>query len=193
MFAVSTFILTATCKNRSSSDQTTRDTTSIQSSKTLITKKSDAIDAQLISGNELMTHDLVEMKIIDTSVTTELSETCYCDTTIQLNDSVYYSIISVNDEAGVCTYFFAASLDKQRKTVIASKYLHPDCDVDYSQDTYKLYDHNVVSNDKIEIIRTTVFQKKNRTSPDEEKNIDHKQEHRNYLIISPSGQIRNTK
>ena len=155
--------------------------------------KFDTISEQLNSKSELMTKDLVVLKIVDTTLTTQLSETCYCDTTIELSDSIYYSVISVNDEAGLCTYFFVASLDKKNKNVIASNYLYPDCDVDYSLDTYNLYDHTIVSKDKVLVTKTTVFQKKNRSSPDEEQNIDYKRIEKSYFVIGKTGQISNTK
>lgn len=139
--------------------------------------------------SELATKDLVAMKIIDTTLTTHLSETCYCDTTIQLNDSIHYSVIRVNDQAGLCTYFFVASFNKKAENAIASALLHPDCDVDYSSDSYDLHEHAIISKNKIRVINTTVFQKKNRTSPDEEKNIDHKESQKTFITISQTGQI----
>ncbi|PVD49404.1 hypothetical protein DC498_25180 [Terrimonas sp.] len=153
----------------------------------------DTISEHFVTGNELLTHDLIRLKIIDTSFTTPLSETCYCDTTIQLNDNVSYSVISVNDEAGLCTYFFVASLNKKNEKIIESKYLHSDCDIDYALDTYELHEHAIISKDKIEVTNTTIFQKKNRTSPDEEQNIDHKQTQKNVFTISQVGQINDAK
>ena len=169
------------------------DTTNIQASKNLTATKFDTVNEQLNSKSELMTEDLVAMDIIDTTLTTQLSETCYCDTTIQLNDSIYYSVISANDEAGLCTYFFVATLNKVSKKVIASKFLHPDCDVDYAPDTYELHEHEIVSREKIQVTNITVVQKKNRTSPNEDDNIDHKQTQKNFITISQTGQINSSK
>jgi hypothetical protein len=193
VFGLFTLVIATQCKTKSSSDNGNTTTSNKSSQQELATPRSDTITEQFIAGHELMTQDLVQLKIIDTSVTTPLSETCYCDTTVQLNDSIFYSVVSVNDEAGLCTYFFVASLNKKNGKVIASKYLHPDCDVDYSMDTYELHEHAIVSKDKIEVINTTIFQKKNRTSTDEEQNIDHKQKQKNFLTISPTGQITASK
>jgi hypothetical protein len=151
------------------------------------------VNEQLNSKSELTTKNLIALKIIDTTLTTQLGEACYCHTTINLNDSVYYSVISANDEAGLCTYFFVASLNKKSKKVVGSKFLYPDCDVDYSQDTYELYEHSIVSKDKIQLTKTTIFQKKNRTSANEEENIDHKQSEKNFISISQTGQINSAK
>ena len=192
-FGLVILILVTQCKTNSSSDQAKNDTTPIQPSKNLAATKFDTVNEQLNSKSELMTQDLVELKIIDTSVTTQLSETCYCDTTVQLNDSIYYSVIIANDEAGVCTYFFVAGLNTKKRTVTASKFLYPDCDIDYSWDTYELYEHAIVSKEKIQVTKTTVFQKKNRTSPGEERNIDHKQTQKTYISITQSGKISNSK
>lgn len=187
--AVFTSIFTTQCNTKTPSGNTNTVTTNTESSINLNATKFDAISKQLSNKSELMTKDLIALKIIDTMLTTQLCETCYCDTTVQLNDSIYYSVISVNDQAGVCSHIFLASMNRKNKKVTGSIYLHPNCDVDYSLDTYELYDHSIVSVNKIQSTRTIVFQKKNRTSSNEEENIDHKQEQKSFIIISPSGQI----
>ena len=183
-FVLGLLVLTVAprCKTDSSSKKITQATKSVQP-----VSNNEAADFEI--GREYMTVDLVKMKIIDTTVTTELGEACYCDTTLQLNDSVSYSIISANDEPGVCTYFFLASMNKKAKKVIASTFLCPDCDVDYSSDIYDLYEHKIVSQEKLQVTKTTIFQKKKRTSTDEDKNIDHKHTQYRYITISQTGQI----
>jgi hypothetical protein len=193
LFGLFTFTFATRCKTHNSSDKSTVDTTKSQVSTITAATKFDTVPEQLNSKSELMTDDLIALKIIDTTLTTRIAEACYCDTTVHLNDSVYYSIISANDEAGLCTYFFVAGFNKKSKNVIASKFLHPDCDVDYSQDTYELYDHSIISKDKIQLTKTTIFQKKNRTSLNEEENIGHKQTQKNIISISETGQISDSK
>src|SRR5258706_3137942 len=183
-----TLVFATQCKTKSSSENTNPKSNSLQT-KNIEATKFDTITEQLHNHSELMTEDLVEMNIIDTNITNTLGETGYCDTTIQLNDSVFYSIISLNDKAGVCTYFYITSMNIKSKMIITSKYLHTDCDVDYSQNSYKLYDHKIISTDKIQLTKTTIFQKKNRISTDEEENIDHKQTQKSYFAISQTGQI----
>ena len=158
VFGLLTLVIATQCKTKSSSDNDNG--TAKTSHKNLAITGLDTSITQFITGHELMTHDLVQLKIIDTSVTAPLGETCYCDTTVQLNDSISYSIISVGDEAGLCTYFFVSSLNRKNGKVIASKYLHPDCDVDYSSDSYELHEHAIVSSNRIEVTNTTIFQKK---------------------------------
>jgi len=51
----------------------------------------------------------------------------------------------------------------------------------------------IISKDKILLARTTVFQKKNRKSGDDEEAIDHKQVQNSYFIISPAGKISQQK
>lgn len=181
------------CKTKTSTDRQNRDTTNIQVSKILSATKFDTVSEQLRSKSELMTEDLIALKLVDTTISAQLNETCYCDTTVNLNDSIYYSVISVGDQAGVCSHVFLASIDKKNKKVIGSMYLHPDCDVDYSWDNYELYGYTIISKDKIQLTKTTVFQKKNRTSPNEEENIDHKQAEKNLITISPAGQIKTSE
>ena len=191
-FGLLTLVIAAQCQTKSTEPDKAIDSNKLTQEK-FVVAKFDTINQQLIGGNELMTHDLVELKIIDTSVTTQLAETCYCDTTIQLNDSIAYSVISVNDEAGLCTYFFLASLNLKNKTIAATKFLHPACDVDYSWDSYDLYDHEIISPNKIHVTKTMIFQKKERKSMDEDENIDHKEIQHSYLNISPAGQISLSK
>lgn len=181
-------LLAAQCKTNSSTDKTDHH----KSLKTPATKF-DTVNEELISQSELLTKDLIALKIVDTGLAPELIETCYGDETIQLNDSVYYSIIVGNDEAGVCSYFFVASLNRKSKVVIASKFLYSDCDIDYSQDSYDVYEHKLISKGKIQVIKTTVFQKNNKTSSNEEENIDHKQTSESYIVISQAGQITSPK
>jgi len=78
---------------------------------------------------------------------------------------------------------------EKSKQIINSKYLHSDCDIDYSWDSYDLYDDEIISPNKIHLIRTTIFQKKERKSSNEDENIDHKKIQHNYFLISPVGQI----
>jgi hypothetical protein len=187
-----TLVFVTQCKTKSTTDKTNQKA-SLAQTKNVSATLFDTINELLHSRSELITEDLIKMKVIDTSITSGLSETCYCDTTIQLNDSIYYSIISANDEAGICTYFYVATVNEKSKNVVTSKYLHPDCDVDYSFDIYELYDHKIISQDKIQITKTTIFQKKNSTSANEDQNIDHKQTRKNFITISETGQIISSK
>ncbi len=179
----------AQCKSETSTTNNNRDPGKIKESKNSTATKFDIVSEQLISKSELMTEDLIALKIIDTTISTQLSETSYSDTSVQLNDSIYYSIIAVGDQAGVCSYVYLASMNKNRKKLISSKYLYPDCNIDYSLDTYNIYEHSIIDLDKIQLTKTTVFQKKKRTSSDEEENIDHKQIQKNLITILQSGQI----
>jgi hypothetical protein len=189
LFGLFAFTFAVQCNTHHSSDKSIEDTTKSPVSSTRAATKFDIINEQFNSESELMTEDIIALKIIDTTLTTQLGDACYSDTIVRLNDSVYYSVLRVNDKAGLCTYFFVASFNKKNKNVIASKFLHPDCDVDYSQDTYELYDHSIAAEDKIQLTKTTVFQKKNRRSPIEEENIEHEQKDKSFISISQTGQI----
>ena len=113
LFGLFTFTFAVKCKTHNSPDKSVADTTKLHISNISVATKFDIVNEQLNSKSELMTGDLIALKIIDKTLTTQLGEACYCDTTVHLNDSVYYSVISANDEAGLCTYFFVASLNKK--------------------------------------------------------------------------------
>ena len=151
--------------------------------------KFDSIVRDLKEQRELVRDDLLALKVIDTFYSYRSAETSYCDTTVQLSDSSFYSIIDVNDSGGTCTHVFIVTIDEKNKRALASKYLEPVCDIDYSMDSYELYEHKIISRYSILLTKTTVFQKKDKILGDEEQNIDHKVIETRYFIISPEGQI----
>lgn len=110
-----TSVLAAQCKTNTSSDKTDTNVTNIEDSKSLPATKFDTVSEQLMSKKSLITEDLVALKIVDTTLTMQLGESSYCDTTVQLNDRVYYSVITVGDAAGVCSYIFLASVEKKTR------------------------------------------------------------------------------
>jgi hypothetical protein len=168
-------------------DKNSKEITTIQKPQNPVAPKPDSLSGQ--SNSELKTNEALDLKNIDSFPTTELSETCSRDTTVQLNDSINYSIIITGDKAGVCSYYFVASQHTKRKQVIATKLLHSDCDVDYSWDEYSLYGHSIVSKNKIAVIETTIFQKKDSTGSVIPESEDHKEIQKSYFTISQKGQI----
>jgi len=189
-FGLLTLLLVARCRTKSNSDKSIKNKNTNQT-KAFKAKKLDSIIEQLNNHSELTKDDLLEIKVFDSTQANSLSETGYCDTTIQINDSIFYSIININDNVGLCLQYYISTFNNKSKKLITSKYLYADCDVDFASDTYEVYNHKIISNDKIQLTKTTVFQKKNRTSPDEEENIDHEQTEKSYLLISQNGQINN--
>jgi hypothetical protein len=150
----------------------------------------DSLIFDLKDLRELMTSELVENKLIDTAeIISGVGETAYPGSTVQLNDSIFYSIITINDKMGICSYYFVLSINEKSKTSIASVYLHSGCDVDFSSDSYDLYEHENISKDTIKVSKRTIFQKKNRTSSNEDENIDHEKIERSYFVVSAHGKI----
>lgn len=183
---IAILITTVSCNT---SPSFSRNTGNTHSSPKLTALASGAITEQFTPGSQLITHDLIQLNIVDTIVYSSLGEVSLCDTTVQLNDSISYSIISVNDAVGICRYFFIATFNKGKDKIIEATFIHPDCNIDYSLDTYELYGHALIDKDKIEITNTITFQKKNKISSDEEQNIDHQQIQQHVITISPNGQI----
>jgi hypothetical protein len=175
------------CKAKTNTDKS-NDVSILPTLKTDSLSGFDTIIQQLKTMSELVKEDLLALNI-DTFYSYKSTETSYCDTTVQLNDSVFYSLVELSDEGGVCSHTFIVTVNEKQKKTIASKYLHPDCDVDYSWDSYDLYDHQIISQDSILLIKTTIFQKKNKSSTNEEENIDHKQIQKFWFTILATGQI----
>jgi hypothetical protein len=151
--------------------------------------KFDSIVQQLKGFGTLTKADMNELNIIDTSYSYDSSATIYCDTTIQLNDSIFYSIIFLPDQYGVCSYNFIVTIDEKNKRAIASQYLNADCDIDFSAGVYDLYEHKIVASDIVHLTKTTIFQKKDKTSGNEQENIDHSKEQISFFRISQAGKI----
>ena len=150
----------------------------------------DTLNEQLRNVSPLSTMQLVQMGAIDTSQTTAaLNANSYCDTLVYLNDSVYAAIISTNDTAGNCNYFHLITMNNKSRHFIASKYLHADCDVDGSWDSYERFHHAFISGNEIQLIKTTVFRKQDRSSPNEEDNIDFERMKSSFITIAANGSI----
>lgn len=153
----------------------------------------DSVVQQLKNQNGLVTRDILSLHVIDTTYPCLPDGITHCDTTVQLNDSIFYSVISLPDQARVCSYIFVVTIDEKNKKAVAGRYLHSDCDIDFGREEYTLYHHQVYSGGRIGVFCTTIFQKKNRQPGDEEKNIDHKETSQNMLTILPSGKIKPPK
>lgn len=176
------------CKRKTNSDKST-DVSILPTLKTDSISEFDTLIQQLKTMSELVKEDLLALNI-DTFYSYKSTETSYCDTTVQINDSMFYSLIDLSDEGGVCSHTFIVTVNEKQKKTIASKYLQPDCDVDFSWDSYDLYYHEIISKDSIRLIRTTIFQKKNKSSANEEENIDYKHIQKFWFTILPTGQIK---
>ena len=148
---------------------------------------------RLKTRSELTKSDILALDIFDTSYSKASTESVYCDTTVQLNDSIFYSIVQLPIEGGNCSHYFILTINENHKMAIASRYLKPDCDIDYSWDSYDLFDYKIISKDTIELTQTTVFQKKNKISEDEAENIDHKHMEKCYFVVQPGGFIKTIK
>lgn len=190
-FGLLALLLVAQCRTKPNAEK------SIQNKNTIQTKgfkatKFDSITERLNNRSELTKDDLLEIKLLDSSRVNSFGETGYCNTTIQINDNIFYSIISINDNVGLCSYYYILTFNNKTKKLITEKYLYADCDVDFAADTYEGYNYKIISKDKIQVTKTTTFQKKNRTSPDEEENIDHEETVKSYLLITQKGQINNS-
>ncbi|MFA7380512.1 MAG: hypothetical protein WC150_08635 [Bacteroidia bacterium] len=161
-----------------------------------ISNKAARIDSTIIllkNNGTLSIDNIRELNIIDTAYLYASKGDVYCDTTVQLTNDIFYSIISLPDTFGVCSHYFVVTVDEKKKKAIASKLLESACDIDFSNESYQLYNHTVVSKDCILLRETIVWQKENKTSHDEEENIKRKEIKDQYLFIRQTGEISSTK
>ncbi len=182
LFGLLISFLFGQCQTKSSADE--------QAS--LILEKALHIDSTisiLKSNGTISIDNIRELNIVDTVYSYGSKGDVNCDTTVQLSNEIFYSIISMPDTLGVCTYFFIVTIDEKRKKAIASEILEPACDIDFSADSYQLYDHYIVSKDSILLRETTIYQKKNKTSNNEEENIERKEINDQILFIKQTGEI----
>jgi len=154
--------------------------------------KSSRIDTTIIllkNNRTLSIDNIRELNIVDTVYSYGSKGEVYCDTTVHLTNNIFYSIISLSDTLGICSHYFVLTINVNKKKAIASQYLGPACDIDFSVGSYQLYDHIIVSKDSILLRETTIYQKKNRTSMNENENIERKETKDKYLLINQAGEI----
>lgn len=191
LFALISLLILGHCKIKTTADKDTQVPviSTISITKTDSLTGFDKIIQQLKTERELIREDIIALNI-DTFYSHNSGETSYCESTVQLNDSIFYSIIALPDQAGVCSHTFIVTINEKKRQAITSRYLEPDCDVDYSWDSYDLYEHKKISKDTLQLIKTAIFQKKNRVFSNEDENIDHKKIQKYWFIILPTGEIR---
>jgi hypothetical protein len=150
----------------------------------------DTIFLLLKNRKEITKEQLLSLHIIDSTYSLRASDFNYCDTTVQLNENIFYTILNVSDSVGVCSQGFIITFDERNKEAIRSAPLTKECDVDFAMDRYDLESYKVKAKDSIKWTRTTIHQKKNRTSDDEEENIESEDLSTKYITISPEGYIK---
>jgi hypothetical protein len=149
----------------------------------------DSVIHFLRSKDDLKKEDLLVLNIIDTNYLYPAGETSYIVTTRRLNDSISWSIIELNDTLGICGYPFIVTINEYAGKAVDSYRLGSNCNIDFSMDIYDLSEYSVTNDSAVKIIETTIFQKKNRTSSDDEENIDRKETKESYIAILPNGKI----
>jgi hypothetical protein len=149
----------------------------------------DSVIFKLKACQELSPKEILLLNTIDTNYSYSTNG-AFCDTIVQINDSIFYSVISLSDTSGICSFYFIVTIDEKNKKAVDSRYFQPGCDVDYASDSYELYDYKIVAEDSIRSTKTIVYQKENRCSPDESENIEREETKDTYFVISPEGKIR---
>lgn len=140
------------------------------------------------SGTFIPIADLIQLTVIDSTYVVD-SRTLYCDTAVQLNENIFYSIISLGDTSAICNNLFVITIDEKNKKAIASKYLQPECDIDCTLDNYTIYEYSIRSQDTIRLTETTVYQKQIQVSNNQFKNSEQKEIKESYITIDETGQI----
>jgi len=140
------------------------------------------------SGTFIPISNLIQLNIIDSTYVVD-SRTLYCDTAVQLNADIFYSIVSLGDTSGICSNLFVITIDEKNKKAIASKYLQPECDVDCTLDNYTIYEYLVISTNTVHLTETTVNQNQVKVSKGQLKNNKQKEIKESYVTIDNTGQI----
>lgn len=139
---------------------------------------------------ELSYSDLLRLKWTDSAFSFSQKERVYCDTSVSINDSIGYAIISLTDNHKICAHYYILLLNYKSSNLISSQYLRMDCDIDFSQKEYSLYTHKFISQDSILVCENMIVQKK-RKKPDEEQNIKKiKTKKLCIIVIRSEGLIR---
>lgn len=149
----------------------------------------DTIIARLKSKNTFIPiEDIRKLDIIDKAYSYASKCDSYCETTVQLTSDIFYSIISLPDTFGLCSYYFVLTVDEKKKKAIDSKSLGTACDIDFAVDTYEVYDHLLIAKDTLLLRTTKVYQKEIRT-PNDEENIERKEIEEQRFHVESTGKI----
>lgn len=146
---------------------------------------------RLLAGQkEITREDLISLHVLPPEYTVGMKSFVYYDTTVFLNNSLFYSIISLGDSAGICSHFFIVTADREKEKAITAAYLMPDCDSDLSRENETRYEYKVLSKDtvlrkEILITRDTAEKQGNREETEKIKEVA-----ASYFIIQPSGEIK---
>lgn len=176
---IATFLMILTACN-SKSDYKTSDNSSLIDTTITLLKSEKSIPIDYIRA----------LDIIDTTDYPYSSKgNSFIDTTVQLTNDIFYSIVNLPDRFGLCSYCVVLTIDEKKKKAIASELLIEDCDVYFSSDTYNLSEYFIIDKNTILVRETTTYQKVNRTSTNEEEYIDHKEIEEYRLHIDKTGKI----
>jgi hypothetical protein len=154
--------------------------------------KLDSIMAALFLEDFVATNDLEALHITDTQCLFYMDgarDSALCTKTVRLNDNIIYSIISLADTVGVCSHSLLVTVDQKEKKAVASRYLHPDCNVDFSWDRYSIYNHDIASANTVWVLKENYYKIADSTTDMEDEKFRVGGTDTTHFIISPAGQI----
>lgn len=148
---------------------------------------------QLKKADEIALAEIIQLNVIDNAYLQE-AESVNCDTSIQLNNDIFYSIIKISDKWGIFSHLFILTINEKNKKAIASQYiesLYETLEAVNTQemDSYKYFSYNIVAKDTILLMVTTVYNERAKTTNNEEKKVERKEIANTYFIIEQTGQI----
>src|SRR5436190_14224802 len=97
---------------------------------------------QLLKNQESISfQDFIYLNLNSPNYTSVNNDSVDCDTTIQLNKNIFYSIIGLQSMGpGICYDYLIVSVNSEKKQIVAWKLLMSDCDADLTKDVFTAYD-----------------------------------------------------
>jgi hypothetical protein len=159
---------------------------------TVAMAKLDPMLEALLREDFVATNDLEALHITDTQCLFYMHaarDSALCTKTVRLNDNIFYSIISLADTVGVCSHSLLVTVHQKEKKALASRYLHPDCNVDFSWDRYSIYNHDIASANTVWVLKENYYKIEDSTTNIEDEKFRIGGTDTTHFIISPAGQI----
>ncbi|MEP7228707.1 MAG: hypothetical protein ABI691_00565 [Ginsengibacter sp.] len=147
-------------------------------------------------AHDIITHEeLALSRIVDFAYLAQSENDANCDTSVSLNDSISWLMISLDNSSTKCINHFLVTLNSNIKSSISNTHLYSDCGVAISADYYKIYRYEIASNNHVLLRAKTMHRLVHRQNFDEQSgNITKTLSNKNISFwIKPNGEISKSR
>ncbi len=155
----------------------------------------DSIFNKLKTHNIITHEELASSGIVDFAYIAQSENDANCDTSVSLNDSISWLVISLDNSSTKCINHFLVTLNSNTKSSISNTHLYSDCGVAISADYYKIYRYEIASNNHVLLREKTMHRLVHRQNFDEQSgDITKTLSNKNISFwIKPNGEISKSR